>query len=131
MFRLALSGTQFLFDGCYYKVDGIAMGTPMGQVLANLFMRFHEKKLATRVWSSRSDFVEKFVGNIICIFNCESDTENIFLYLNLGDKNILFTFEKEQQNKKISFLYVLIFKDVLILASKFQFIVQSINRLIY
>ena len=89
------------------------------------------KKLATKVWSSRSDFVEKCVGNIICIFNCESDTENIFLYLNLGDKNILFTFEKEQQNKKISFLYVLIFKDVLILASKFQFIVQSINRLIY
>lgn len=110
MFRLALSGTQFLFDGCYYKVDGVAMGTPMGQVLANLFMRFHEKKLATRVWSSRSDFVEKCVGNIICIFNCESDAENIFVYLNSGYKNIRSTSEKKQ-HKKLSFLDALITKD--------------------
>ena len=44
LFELATSGTHFLFDGSYYdQINGIAMGSPLGPVLANLFMGFHEK----------------------------------------------------------------------------------------
>ena len=37
--------SNFIFDGRYYdQVDGVAMGSPLGPVLANIFMcRFEEK----------------------------------------------------------------------------------------
>ena len=53
---------------------------------------------------------KKYVYDIICIFNCESDAENIFVYLNSGYKNIRSTSEKKQRNK-LSFLDALITKD--------------------
>ena len=44
LFEFATSGTHFLFNGNYYnQIDGVAMGSPLGPVLANLFMGYHEK----------------------------------------------------------------------------------------
>ena len=41
---LATKESFFLFDNEYYKqVDGVAMGSPLGPTLANIFMSFHEK----------------------------------------------------------------------------------------
>ena len=43
IFLFPTSETHFLFDNCYYdQIDGVAMGSPLGPVLANLFMSFHE-----------------------------------------------------------------------------------------
>ena len=47
---------------------------------------------------------------ILCLFNCESDADTLFEFLNRQHPNINFTFEKEV-NKQISFLYVLIRND--------------------
>ena len=45
LFEFATSGTHFLFDGnCYDQIDRVAMGSPLGPVVANLFMGFHEKR---------------------------------------------------------------------------------------
>ena len=45
LFELATSRTHFLFVGSYYdQIDGVAIGSPLGSVLANLFMGFHEKR---------------------------------------------------------------------------------------
>ena len=36
-------GTYFLFQGTFYdQIDGVAMGSPLGPVLANLFMGYYE-----------------------------------------------------------------------------------------
>ena len=43
LFDFATSGTHFLFDGSFYdQIDGVAMGSPLGPVLVNLFMGYHE-----------------------------------------------------------------------------------------
>ena len=35
----------FLFNNeIYYQTDGVAMGSPLGLALANLFMGYHENK---------------------------------------------------------------------------------------
>ena len=52
----------------------------------------------------------RYVDDIICLFNCESDADTFFEFLNTQHPNIKFTFEK-QVNKQISFLDVLITND--------------------
>ena len=45
LFNFAASGTHFIFNGSFYdQVDGVSVGSPLGTVLANLFMSYHEKK---------------------------------------------------------------------------------------
>ena len=45
LFEFATSGTHFLLDGTYYdQIDRVVMGSPLGPVLANPFMGFHEKR---------------------------------------------------------------------------------------
>ena len=53
----------------------------------------------------------RYVHDIICLFNCQSDADKFFEFLNRQYPNIKFTFEK-QVNKQISFLDVLITNDV-------------------
>ena len=44
LFRFTTSRTHFLFNGTYYdQMDVVAMGSPLGPVLANLFMGFYQK----------------------------------------------------------------------------------------
>ena len=42
LFRIATSETHFTFNGSIFdQIDGVAMGSPLALVLANLFMGFH------------------------------------------------------------------------------------------
>ena len=50
------------------------------------------------------------IDDVVCIFNCESDADKFFGFLNTQQLSIKFTFEK-QVNKLISFLDVLITND--------------------
>ena len=49
----------------------------------------------------------RYVDDIICLFNSESDADKFYEFLNKQHPNIKFTFEK-QQNNRISFLDILI-----------------------
>ena len=43
LFTFATSQTHFLFNGCFYdQIDGVAMGSPLAPILANLFMGHRE-----------------------------------------------------------------------------------------
>ena len=43
LFEFAIWGTHFLFQGTFYdQIDGVAMGSPLGPVLANLFMGYYK-----------------------------------------------------------------------------------------
>ena len=44
LFKFATSSTHFLFKGNFYdQIDGVSMGSPLGLVLANLFIGYHER----------------------------------------------------------------------------------------
>jgi len=44
LFLVATAQTHFLFQGNYYdQKDGVAMGSPLAPVVANLFMGHHER----------------------------------------------------------------------------------------
>ena len=43
LFDFATSGTHFLFDGSFYEqIDDVAMRSPLGPFLGNLFIGYHE-----------------------------------------------------------------------------------------
>ena len=83
------------------------MGSPLGLVLANLFMGYPEAKWLQVFKDFQIILYRHYVDDIICLFNSESDAEKLEKFLNKQHPNIKFTFER-QQNNQIPFLYVII-----------------------
>ena len=108
LFNFAASGTHFIFNGSFYdQVDGVSVGSPLGTVLANLFMSFHEKKWLQEFDKGKILMYKCYVDDIFCLFGNKMYAENFFEFLNCRPKNIKFTLEKES-NKFLSFLGILI-----------------------
>ena len=104
LFEFATSGTHILFDGNYYdQIDGVAMGSPLGPVLANLFMGFYKKQWLKEFNFYKVFLYRRYVDDIICLCNCDVDAMKFFDYLNSRHPNIKFTFEK-QNGSELAFL---------------------------
>ena len=107
MLEFATKKSHFLFDGQYDdQIDGVAMGSPLGPVLANIFMCHFEEKwvMSGQVCPS---FWYRYVDDTYTMFE-NKDTANGFLqYLNSRQNSIKFTIEFEQDNE-IPFLNILV-----------------------
>ena len=86
------------------------MGSPLGRVLASLFMGYHEKKWLQEFNKRKVLMYKRYVDEIFCIFGNEKNAENFFEFLNCRHKNIKFTIEKES-NKYLSLLDILMKKE--------------------
>ena len=107
LFVFATSQTHFLFNNeIYDQTDGVAMGSPLGPALANLFMGYHENKWLNSEESSTVLFYKRYVGDIFCLFKCETDADRFLTFLNRQHPNIKFTIEKEKNNQ-LPFLHIL------------------------
>ena len=83
LFDSATSGTHFLFDGSLYnQIDGVAMGSPLSPVLANLFMGYHEAN-QLQVFKNCEIILDcHYVDDIVCLFNSESYADGFHELLN-------------------------------------------------
>ena len=108
LFEFATLRTNFQFDEQMYdQVDGVAMGSPLAPILANLFMGHHEKNWIDSYGGPKPSFYRRYVDDIFCIFDNENQALNFLEYLNQQHPNIKFTFEKEV-NQTLPFLDILI-----------------------
>ena len=81
--QFATSGTHFTFEGKFYdQIDDAAMGSPLRPVLANLFMGYHEQKWLQSFEKCVLVLYRRYVDDIICLFNSESDADNFYVFLN-------------------------------------------------
>ena len=85
------------------------MGSPLGPVLTNLFMGYHEKIWLEEFKTCEVVLYRWYVNDISCLFACEKDADKIFTFLNSRHPNMKFTFEKEKDSK-IAFLDICINK---------------------
>ena len=83
------------------------MRSPLGPVLAKLFMGCYEANCFHVFKDCEIILYHRYVNDIICSFNSESDADKFYEFLNKRHPNIKFPFEK-QQNNQTSFLDILI-----------------------
>ena len=51
LMRLATSGVEFSLNKTMFRqIDGVAMGSPFGPALANIFVGFNERKIPANEW---------------------------------------------------------------------------------
>ena len=60
------------------KLMGVSMGSPLGPVLVNLFMGYHEKKWLQELNKGKVLMYKRYFDDIFCVFGNEKDAENIF-----------------------------------------------------
>ena len=116
LFVFATSHTHFIYNGQYYdQINGVQMGSPLGPLLANLFMGHHEKSWIDSYSGPKPLHYCRYVDDIFCIFESEDHVAPFLNYLNDQHADIKFTVEKEVDGK-LPFLDILISKyDILCL----------------
>ena len=96
--EFATKKSHFLFDGKYYdQIDGVAMGSPFGSVLANIFMCYFEEKWLMNAKISPS-FRNRYADDTFTMFPNKDSANDFLHYLNGCHSSIKFTIEFEQDN---------------------------------
>jgi len=78
----ATAQTHFLFKGSFFdQIDGVAMGSPLAPVLANLFMGHHERIWLENYKASSILFYRRYVDDTFCLFDTEHGMTDIPTYV--------------------------------------------------
>ena len=107
----AVKDCYFIFNEKFFKqIDGVAMGSPLGPTLANIFLCHHEQ-----IWINNcpNDFkpiyYRRYVDDTFTIFHSPTHVSKFLHYLNSQHPNIKFTSEVESEGR-LAFLDVNILK---------------------
>ena len=94
-----------MFSGTFYEqCDGVAMGSPLGPTLANLFMCHFENVWSENCPNHFKPIIYKwFVDDVFLLFRSKDHIEKFRNYVSKQHKNIKFTSEIEE-NGSLSFL---------------------------
>ena len=109
LMKLATVGVNFTFGGNLYKqIDGVAMGSPLGPALANIFLGFHESRLFTKM--KHPLYYKRYVDDTFVVLEHQDNAEELFIALNSLHPSLKFT-KEEESDKKLPFLDVLVSRE--------------------
>ena len=96
---------QFKFNNdLYSQIDGVAMGSPLGPLLADVFMaKVENDQLKTTI--NKCCVYKRYVDDIWCLVDRSQDPMTILSMFNAAHANIKFTIETES-NGQLAFLDV-------------------------
>ena len=89
----------------YRQIDDVAMSSPFGPALANIFVGYQEAKLFNI--AKRPLVYFRYVDDTFPVFNNEEDCNTFFTHLNSLYPSLRFTYEKKS-NYSLPFLDVLV-----------------------
>ena len=107
LLSLATQESYFMFNDILYKQsDGVAMGSPLGPTMANVFLSFYEMKWLEQCPNEfKPLFYRKYVDDIFVLFESAEHLSKSHACLNTCHPNMSFSFEQEI-NDKLSVLDV-------------------------
>ena len=95
LMKSATSSVEFSFNNTMYnQTDGVAMGSPLGPALANIFVGYYEEKLFSQTQKPPTYF--RYVDDTFAIFDHRAEANEFLTKLNCLHPSLLFTFEKEE-----------------------------------
>ena len=107
--NIATTSVEFSFNNKIYKqIDGVAMGSPLGPALANIFVGYQEEKLF--IDNNQPLIYFRYVDDTFAMFEDELNCNLFLKQLNSLHQSLNFTHEKEV-NGKLPFLDVLVEKS--------------------
>ena len=119
MFSLTLKEAIILFDNKYYsQIDGVAMGSPLGRTLANIFLCYYKSNwLEDSPKDFKPVYYKRYVDDIFVLFNKTEHAQFLLEHRNKKHKNMKFSI-KTEINESLSFLDVKIFRENVSLEKK-------------
>ena len=107
LLNLATKESFFTFNNKFYiQVDGVAMGSPLGPILANIFLSHHEENWLNKCpIKFKPSFYRRYVDDIFVLFESSESADSFREYMSSKHQNINFTVEKENVGS-LSFLDV-------------------------
>ena len=112
LLELATKESLFVFNKEYFRqIDGVAMGSPLGPTLANIFLcHYEEKWLNSCPKQFKPTYYRRYVDDIFCLFENAQQVNKFQRFLN--SKHINMNFSKEIENNScLSFLDICITKE--------------------
>ena len=114
LLKVVLKQNYFTFNGKYYlQTEGLAMGSPLSGLLADVFMNHFERKyiMSNPAYKNKILAYYRYVDDTFMLFDGTTrQIESMVSSLNKTHPNIKFTLEHEADNK-ISFLDAMIVKQ--------------------
>ena len=109
LLELCSKESVFMFEGkMYQQKDGVAMGSPLGPLLANIFLCCSEVRwLDDCPISFKPLYYRRYVDDTFVLFRKPEHASEFLTYLNSCHPNIRFTCDRENQGT-LSFLDVLV-----------------------
>ena len=106
LMEIASKSVSFSFnDVMYRQIDGISMCSPLGPILANIFVGFHERLLFEKF--PKPFIYLRYVDDTFVSFSSRNEALMFFLKLNDIHPSLSFTME-EENCYKLPFLDVLV-----------------------
>ena len=99
LLNIALKENHFMFENRIYdQTDGVAMGSSLGPILANIFMSHFETEALSKYSGNLPPIYRRYVDDTFLIFDNRTDVDLFFIYMNKCHPNIKFTMESEINN---------------------------------
>ena len=113
LLTIATKESFILFDGDYFQqIDGVAMGSPLGPTLANIFLGHNETKwLDECPLAYKPLYYRRYVDDIFLLFENMQCLESFHQYMNAQHPNMNFTYKLEE-NGSLAFLDVFVTRDL-------------------
>ena len=97
---LATQESYFIFNVFYKQKDSVAMGSPLGPTMANVFLSFYEIKWLEQCPKEfKSVFYRRYVDDVFVLFESAENLSKFRNYFNICHPNMSFSFEQEKKWK--------------------------------
>ena len=81
---------------CYIQVDGVAMGSTLGPILANIFLSHNEENWLNKCSIEfKSSFYGRYVDYVFVLFESPKYAHSFLEYVSSKRQNIHFTVEQK------------------------------------